>query len=331
MATIGIRTLLIVATAGYSGTYIYNNLDHARALATRLLLQPPTTDQSNSPSQPSPQTEALSAQMDALTRQMSRANDNPVVLLGPTTGSLKGSLATLSDLLNLLGWGLVVVSLGGVGYYVAVRRNLSLRDLAWVSQSTFNGTIAAMQKGITRVSGAVGAVRRDLGERLRLMEGRVDSVRECLSEKIEEEVAGVKGGVDNVGAEVCEVRGVLDNVHSRIEQLDGKIDTATTGIMALARVVSSLAPERLQPGTPFYELKRFADAKNIPEIATSQPGLRQRLSNGGLRGLLVGALGRDDGETVDDVGDGRCDSVGKGNGPWNKVRENEEEPLPWEA
>lgn len=345
MAAVGLRALAMMLGAGYGGSYLYNNMDAARGLAARILLQHQAAEKAaaGSGNAPAPtQTAALSAQMDALTREMARARD-PVVVVGPANSSLKGSLATLSDVFNLLGWAVFAVSVGGVSYYVAVRKNVSLRDLAWVSQSTFNGTISAMQKGITRVSGAVGAVRRDLGERLKLMEGRVEKVRASLSDKIEEEVAGVKSGIGEVGSEVSDVKVVLDDVNSRIEQLDTKIDTATTGIMALARVVSSLAPERLQPGNPFYDLKRFADAKQTPELG--QPALRQRLSNGGLRSLLGGTSapsvstdsfveGEQEANGNSGVNRG-MNGVGKGkskpNGTWNKRESSQDEPLPWEC
>lgn len=249
MAAIGLRTLAVLFGASYGGSYLYNNMDHARSLAARILLQHQAAEKqasdsaSSATSTSSADVDALSAQMDALTREMSRTRDTPIVLLGPS-GQFKGSLAAISDVFNLLGWAVVAVTVGGVGYYVIVRKNVSLRDLAWVSQKTFAGTVGAMQKGIATVSGAVRAVRRELDEKLRMMEGHVDEVHDSLTGKIEEEVGGVKVDVSGVHTEVTSVKDRLDDLTIRFEQLDSKIDTATSGIMALVKVLFSLAPDQ---------------------------------------------------------------------------------------
>lgn len=333
MAAIGLRTLAMLFGASYGGTYLYNNMDHARSLATRILLQHQAADNQSTSSAANSTTAAstsdvgaLSAQMDALAREMSRSRDQPVVLLGPS-GPLKGSLATISDIFNLLGWAVVVVSVGGVGYYVAIKKNVSLRDLAWVSQKTFAGTVGAMQKGIVTVSGAVRAVRRELDEKLRMMQGQVDDVHDSLTGKIEEEIGGVKVDVSGVHTEVTGVKDRLDDFTIRFEQLDSKMDTATSGIMALVKVVSTLAPDRLQPGTPFFELKRFMNSNQAEKITGTN--VVRRLSNRGL-GLLSNGETQEEmeaGEPVNAVK--KASSISKGKTGFDK-RVSTEDPLPWQ-
>lgn len=339
MAALGMRTLAMLFGASYGGTYLYNNMDHARSVAARILLQHQTEENKNTSagaesaaSNSTSNVDALSAQMDALAREMSRTRDHPVVLVGPS-GPLKGSLATISDILNLLGWAVVAVSVGGVGYYVAVKRNVSLRDLAWVSQRTFAGTVGAMQKGISTVSGAVRAVRRELDEKLRMMQGHVDEMHDSLSGKIEDEIGGVKVDVNGVHKEVVCVKDRMDDFRIRFEQLDGKMDMATSGIMALVKVVSTLAPERLQPGTPFFELKRFMNSNPHEKIAGSS--VVRRLSNRGL-GLLSGGEVEEASES-----DEPFEAMKKANSKSSKGSKskrkssfdskfNDEKPLPWQ-
>lgn len=315
---------------------MYNNMDHARELATRILLQHKAEEKKNissaadsAASTSSSNIDTLSAQMDALAREVSRSRDQPVVVMGPS-GQLKGSLATISDIFNLLGWAVVAVSVGGVGYYVVVKRNVSLKDLAWVSQRTFAGTVGAMQKGISTVSGAVRAVRRELDEKLRMMQGHVDEIHDSLSEKIEEEIGGVKVDVSGVHTEVTCVKDRMDDFRIQFEQLDGKMDTATSGIMALIKVVSTLAPERLQPGTPFFELKRFMNSKQPEKIAGNN--VVRRLSNRGL-GLLSNGEVNEASESEEPVS-----TVKKKGSKSSKSKRTsslgsklkDEEPLPWQ-
>lgn len=311
MATIGLRSLAMLFGAGYSGSYLYNNQDKARNIADMLLNQNSQKTTSLNVSQSTtPTVDVLSDQMARLTREVTRTRSEPVVVMAPS--GYKGSLSTISDLFNLLGWAVVAVSVSGVVYFVAYRKRFRLTDLAWVSQSTFNATITAMQQGITRVNGAVGAVKRDLGDRLRNIEGRVERVRSSLSEQIEAEVAVVKDGVSDVGDEVTNVKNVLGDVNLRIDKLDTKIDFATNGIVALVKAISSVAPERLTPGSPFYELRKFADLSS-PKPDLSGPMVRQRVSFSGLRGILSG-------EEESESQNERLQSLDKGSHNWTQTQ-----------
>lgn len=312
-ATLGLRSLALLVGAGWSGSYMYNNLtmDRARSIAAQILLQHKSNEggtNNNSgagnsdggSSSGRSAVEALTTQVDRLTREVSRSRAQDSVVIVGGTGSDSGGLlggyrsviSVMSDLLNLLGWAVVVCSAGGVVYLVVVRKGLSLHDLFWVSQSRFNDTVSAMQAGLKRVSGVVSSVRKDLGDRLVHMEGKVEDVEANLARQIDTEVGHVKDGVARLGDEMSVVSRGVDNVHTRIDEMNEKIDGTHRGVQMLLDFVTSLAPEKVKPGTPFYNLRRYmkgaGDNGSHPQIMMddqNQNAIRPRLSQG-LAGLL---------------------------------------------
>lgn len=291
MAAIGARTLALIFGAGYSGSYIYNNQEKARVIADAIVgaanSQKRQTDPVSVQTAPNHEFTHLSHQVDRLAREVARNRTDPVIIMGGNGAGYRDSIAAVSNIFNLLGWAVVAVSVGGVVYYVAFRKRLRISDLAWVSQTTFNGTIETMQKGLARVRDTVGAVRHDLSNRLGLLKNQVDSVQTSLSHQIEEEVGEVQKGVNDVGAEVAGVKDMLDTVKSRIDDLDSKMDFATTGIMALIKAISSVAPHQVQT-TAFDDLRQIS--KMSDSYAEISGGMMQkRLSSTGLAGLLGGA------------------------------------------
>lgn len=309
-ATLGLRSLALLVGAGWSGSYMYNNLsmERARTLAAQILLQHKSDEAGNTNNSSSDgggssgrsAVEALTNQVDRLTREVSRSRtQDPVVIVGGTgadSGGLLGGyrsvISVMSDLLNLLGWAVVVCSAGGVVYLVVVRKGLSLHDLFWVSQSRFNDTVSAMQAGLKRVSGVVSSVRKDLGDRLLHMEGKVEDVEANLARQIDTEVGDVKDGVARLGDEMSVVSRGVDHVHTRIDEMNEKIDGTHRGVQLLLDFVTSLAPEKVKPGTPFFNLRRYMQGAGEngghPQVMMddqNQNAIRPRLSQG-LAGLL---------------------------------------------
>lgn len=248
MATLGLRALLMIAGAGYTGSFVYHNMDLARALASRILQQ---TDRSASSTGANGSAatggataasgttvDVLAKQLEQLTREFTKSRDAPVVVVPAGVGGrgVERVVATLSDVLNLMGWAVVFVSVAGVGYIVAVKRKVGLRDLVWVSRARFNETVAAMEQGIGRIRGVVGAVKRELGDRLRVLDGRVEDVR-GVAGRIGVEVSEVKEGVDGLGKDIWGVRCAMDEVGDRMDQMDGKLDKTNDGIYALVKLV----------------------------------------------------------------------------------------------
>lgn len=296
MAALGLRSVVLLAGAGYTGTYLYNHFsfERARNLAADILIKHrenaetgSSAKASGNSTQGNSSVDTLSKQVDRLTREVSRSRDQVLVVGG--NSAYKSSLAVVTDVFNLLGWAVIALSVGGVVYYFAFRKRLSLRDLAWVSHTRFNDTVNAMQSGISRVSSAVGSVRRDLGERMRKMEGKVGDVETNLSKQIESEVGDVKEGVNKLGEDVSLVSRGVEHVHTRIDEMNDKIEGTHQGVQMLLDFITSLAPEKVKPGTPFYNLQRFMRNRNSAsnEIEGST-GLRPRLTQTGLAGLLPG-------------------------------------------
>lgn len=309
MATASLRSLTLLFSAGWGGSWVYNNTDTARdVIATQLarllknaaaVKNAERSDGRGGGSGSNATSGAdmgalneLSEKVSKLAQDVSRTADRPVVVLGP--GSSR--VSALADALSLAGWAVLAVGCGSACYYVAIWKGWSLRDLAWVSQASFDNTVSALQGGIAKVTGAVAAVRREFGERMRVIESRVDAVRNALSMQIESEVSEVKAGIADVQADVASVHTALADVTDRIDAMDGKLDTATKGIMALVRVVSSLTPDAGRPGNPFWELKQLANgngpngSSNKTPLLTSattgttdttlKAGMHRRLSHG---------------------------------------------------
>lgn len=294
MAALGARSLVMLIGAGYTGSYMYNNLsfERARKIATDILVRyrdadaDGTNDSSSSPSSQSggnparAAVDALSNQVDRLTREMSRSRDQVLIVGGGPSG-YKSSIATVTDVFNLLGWAVFVLSMGGVVYFVAFRKRLSLRDLLWVSQTKFNDTVNAMQTGLSSVGGVVNSVRKDLGERLRKMEGKVDDVEANLSRQIESEVGDVKDGVTKLGDDISIVSRGVDHVHVRIDEMNEKIDGTNRGVQMLIEFVSSIAPEKIGGGSQFQNIRKMLSQRTSRgEIEENSAAVRPRLSQG---------------------------------------------------
>lgn len=274
-----LRTATLVAGSAYGGAYVYNNVgaDGLRGLAADILLRERERlragDGGGSAGGAAGGAAAgagidrLAEQVERLSGEVSRANGRPVVVYGGAEGA-----ASLWDVGGLAGWTVLAFGVGTAVYYVCVWRDVSLRDFMWVSRKAFSSTVQGINAGMKNVNAAVAAIRAELTEKLRSLEFSVDGVRTDLSKKIEAEVSEVKEGVDGV-------QDMLHGVNDRMELLDGKLDTATSGIFALVRVVSSMAPEQLPSSSPFAELRRFAEMsdKSRP-VAIDGTGVFSRAS-----------------------------------------------------
>jgi Protein of unknown function (DUF1664) len=253
-----LRTVSLVIGGAGGGSYLYNNVsaDGVRSVARDILLRESARDpgRAQSPAVDHSGLDRLAAQVERLSSEVSSSAARPVVVYGGGGG------ADVSGLFgSLAGWTVVAVAVGTAVYYVCLWRGTSVTDFMWVSRQAFKDTVTGINAGMKNVSATVATIRHDMAEKLRHLETRLENVRSSLSEKMETEVADVKERVDIVGKEVVEAAEMLHAVNSRIELMADKLDTATNGIMALVRVVSSLAPEKLKPESPFVELRRFAE------------------------------------------------------------------------
>lgn len=309
MAAIGLRTLFAVGTAAYTGNFLYYNIDTVRNVTSRLLRLPDadhnSSQNASSSNSSSPTVDALARQLEYLSSELKRSRDASVVVIPSSSrgATTFGVLSAITDALNFLGWVIVLGSVGGVGYYVAVKRNVNLKDLAWVSRGRFNETVAAMQEGVGRMGGVIKAVKRELGERLRLLDGRVDDVK-VLSERIGVEVGEVRVGVDGLGTEIWKVKGAIDDVGERMDSVHGKLNKTNDGIYALVRLVySALGGEGRRGGGELKELERFmldmetekdGVMKGRKAIPTPSGGFQNRLEGEGnmTKNGLLSLVGR---------------------------------------
>lgn len=303
MAMLGFRSLAMIVGAGYTGSFLYNNMTmaHARRIASDILRRHQDADSNSSNSSDTGASatssassaatkavDALADRVDRLTREVTQGRSDPVVILSPS--GYKQSIAAVSDIFNLFGWAVFVFSAGGLVYYIAIRKRVSLKDLVWVSQNKFNNTVSAMQAGISKVSGVVNNVRKDLGNRLNRMEGKVEHVEQSLSHQIETEVGQVKVGVSQLSTEVADVKRGVDTVNDRVGEMSDKLDSTVQGIHLLLSVVSSLAPKSAPPGTPVDLLRQYMSGRTTP-AEVGAPLVRPRISQTGLGTLINGDAG----------------------------------------
>lgn len=276
MATLSFRSLTLMASAGVGGLYFSNNMSSASNAVSNAIahILPFAGMYESAPGAGSSTSIAeISEQVSALARDVSRNSNQPMVVLRTPSSRV----SEVVDAMALAGWVTLAASLGGASYYLAVWKGWRMGDLAWVSRKSFTETVDAVQTGIARVRGAVSGVRREVAERLLIVEARIEAVRAALGDQIDSEVTEVKVRIADVGKEVQSVAEVLADVNGRIDCIDGKLDTATHGIMALVRVVSSLAPDAVRPESPFYSLKMLAADKRPPEAQEIET---HRLSSG---------------------------------------------------
>lgn len=257
--TLGIRSLITLVGAGYTGSFVYNNVnfDRVRAVAAELLRSgaaassnresPASSSNANSSSASNDSSStiaALAAQVDRLTAEFSRRSD-PVVVVGSGSG-YRGSLATVTDVFNLLGWAVFAVSVGGVVYYVAVRKRISLTDLAWVSRKKFEGTVDALEKGLSTIKRAMQSAHKQLDVRIHSVKTHVEDVRVTLSKEITDQVGEVGLKVDNVRADVSEVNEGVMNVRGDLHALTQRVDRALNGIGIMLTVLQQVAPQQVK-------------------------------------------------------------------------------------
>lgn len=255
------RTVTLVVGGAGGGSYLYNNVspEGLRSVVRDFLLRERARDagaagaaHGTGAARDDGVLDRLATQVERLSTEVSSSASRQVVVYGggQDTGWSTGSVA---------GWTVVGVTVGTAVYYFCLWKGVSMTDFMWVSRNAFKSTVSGINASMKSVSASVTTIKQDMADKMRSLEFRMESVRAGLSKKVETEVADVKDRVDVVGREVSDTAETLQAVNNRIETMHEKIDHATKGIMALVNVVSSLAPEKLRPDSPFVELRRFAE------------------------------------------------------------------------
>lgn len=254
-----LRTVTLVVGGAGGGTYLYNNVspEGVRSVARDFLLRERGRDAGGAgagagAARDDGVLDRLATQVERLSTEVSSSASRQVVVYGGGQDAGWGAGA-------VAGWTVVGVTVGTAVYYICLWKGVSVTDFMWVSRNAFKSTVSGINASMKSVSASVTTIKQDMADKMRSLEFRMESVRAGLSKKVEAEVADVKDRVDVVGREVVETSEMVQAVNNRIETMHDKIDHATKGIMALVHVVSSLAPEKLKPDSPFVELRRFAE------------------------------------------------------------------------
>lgn len=245
MAQIGVRALALVFGASYTGAYLYNHADAARGMLKRILGEVENAKSANEGNMRNSTTtvDGLAAQLSSLRAELMRRDGTVVVMPGSTKEGW-----------GLIGWGVVVIGVGAVGWGV-VKGKLDVREFGWVSKRRFAETVSKMEEALGRVRGVVGGVRKELGERLGILDETVEGVRK-VGERIGEEVQEVKVGVGELGGEVRWVRERVEGVGERVQRMEGKVDRTNEGIYALVKMVYGVLGGRAE-GRGLGDLERF--------------------------------------------------------------------------
>jgi len=292
------RLLVLMVGAGISGATLYNHMDGVTSFfkevsraAIHSLTKPNKANVSSSGQGDSQELQSLAEQISRLSREVSRSlaavqensSRQPLVTF---VGNGQGHLGS--------GYILSLTACGSVVFVAWVAKRFfgfQIWDLAYVSSRRFNQAFDTLRGAVTRVSGALSQVQKDLSMKIKQVEDKVVESNISLEQKLQEEMEETRRDIYTVGGDVAEVRGIIGNVEQQLEDLHNKLRFANRGIYLLCTVVSRL-PEN--NGTDFAaglnpvreELKEFAESAVVEKMGISYKSpLPSHLDKGALLGL----------------------------------------------
>lgn len=116
---------------------------------------------------------------------------------------------------------------GGLMYFNGV----TLQDFMYVTRKSFTVSVKDLKKGLKLVNEALQVAREELGEKIGLVDAKLDSTRISLENTIEQEVGKVALDLESVGTDVR-------NVSEKIDGVEGQLKVANRGIFLLCNVVA---------------------------------------------------------------------------------------------
>lgn len=294
------RLLVLMVGAGISGATLYNHIDGVTSFfkevsraAIHSLTKPSKTGSSSSGQGDSQELQSLAEQISRLSREVSKS------LAAVQESSSRQPLVTfVGNGHGRLGSGGLIVSLTACGSVVVVVALAAKKifgfqfwDLAYVSSRRFNQAFDTLKGAVTRVSGALSQVQKELSIKIKQVEDKVVESNISLEQKLQEEMEDTRRDIYTVGGDVAEVRSIVGNVEQQLEELQNKLRFANRGIYLLCTVVSRL-PENtsvdfgsgLNPARE--ELKEFANSAVVEKMGLSyKTPLPNHLDKGALLGL----------------------------------------------
>ncbi|GJQ08975.1 hypothetical protein GpartN1_g766.t1 [Galdieria partita] len=293
------RLLVLMVGAGISGATLYNHVDGITSFfkevsraAIHSLTKPRLTSTSSSGQSSSEELQSLAEEISRLSREVSRS------LTAVQESSSRQPLVTfIGNGHNRLGSSGFLFSLSVCGSVVVVALvakkffGFQIWDLAYVSSRRFNQAFETLKGAVTRVSGALSQVQKDLSIKIKQVEDKVVESNISLEHKLQEEMEDTRRDIYTVGGDVAEVRSIVGNVEQQLEELQNKLRFANRGIYLLCTVVSRL-PENssvdFAPGLnpAREELKEFANSAVVEKMGLGyKPSLPNNLDRGALLGL----------------------------------------------
>ncbi|GJD10537.1 hypothetical protein Gasu2_47220 [Galdieria sulphuraria] len=293
------RLLVLMIGAGISGATLYNHMDGVTSFfkevsraAIHSLTKPTKASTSSSGQGNSEELQSLAEQITRLSREVSKSlaavqessSRQPLVTFvgnGPGRLGSSGFVFTLSVCGSV-----VVVAIVAKRFF-----GFQIWDLAYVSSRRFNQAFETLKGAVTRVSGALSQVQKELSVKIKQVEDKVVESNICLEQKLQDEMEETRRDIYTVGGDVAEVRSIVGNVEQQLEELQNKLRFANRGIYLLCTVVSRL-PENttvefasgLNPARE--ELKEFANSAVVEKLGLAyKPTLPGHLDKGALLGL----------------------------------------------
>ena len=163
--------------------------------------------------------------------------------------------------------GVPVVSVGVV--YLAVR-GFHLDDFLYVTRKGFRLGVRALSEGVCAVAASVVSTRRELGQRLRELDAKVDEAM-IVSQEIRDQFAGLKEDLGALGEELSEVHASVRDVARqqgssmrqaasmavKIEQIRGAAIETHTGVHLLCSVTADALAGSSGQGASASEMRAF--------------------------------------------------------------------------
>ena len=173
----------------------------------------------------------LSSEVSSIKRNQLFANGSPI------------SLST----------GVIIVGTCGAVLYISGVR--SLADLMYVTKKHFNDTVAKLQNGVKLLAGAIKQVRKELGEKIDVVEKKIDDTRfslEGILDSVKVDVKKVSDGQTEMHKLIRSLENQMNGIESTIGDAKLQLQQANTGIFILCNVVK-------QSGVMNDELAEFTN------------------------------------------------------------------------
>lgn len=217
---LGVSKLLILGSAGYTGTILLQNGKLADLLSEiQNVLQKHGESEGDS--------DALAAQVHRLAMEIRHlASARSITVVNGDSG--RNGLASLI---------VPAATAGALGYGYMWWKGISFLDLMYVTKKNMATAVANLTKHMEHVSDALAATKKHLTQRIENLDDKLDSQVQ-ISKEIRSKVAVVSGCLSQTNCNLDELHRIVSSIDGKLLRLESKQDKANHGVAALCAFVS---------------------------------------------------------------------------------------------